>query len=391
MIGTLVDTVNLYFTVMRRSLLLFVLTLSGALAALLAQSALGQHSLAQPTPFFNLYEVAQDTGERPAPTYFFRRAWVQITRDLAATEVPPTVPLDLQAMAQRPFAVAWLGHAALLVRAGSHWILLDPALSGTAGPVQGLGPARLTPLPFAWDQLPHIDLVLLSHDHYDHLDLDTMRQLARQSAGPPRVMAGRAMAGWFAENTGLQVEEFDWWQVHELGGLRLRFLPAQHNSGRTLADRNHRLWGGWVLEHGGQRFYFAGDTAYVPELFRDIRERVGPIDLAALPIGAYLPRPLMRYEHMDPAEAVQAHRDLGATQSFGVHWGTFQLGDEEPFEAARDLQTAVRQQQVPGFGLLPVGGYVDVRPAGSQAGVPPAMALQPARASGPPPLVAAAR
>lgn len=375
---------------MHRSLLLFVLTLLGALAALVAHAALGQDAPAPSAAFRNPYVVAEDTGERPAPTYFFRRAWVQITRDLAATEVPPTQALDIAAMAQRPFAVAWLGHAAMLVRAGSMWVLLDPALSGTAGPVQGLGPARLTPLPFDWAQMPHIDLVLVSHDHYDHLDRDTMQRLARQPGGPPRVLAGRAMAPWFAQNTGLQAEEFDWWQAQDLGTLRVRFVPAQHNSGRTLTDRNRRLWGGWVLEHAGQRFYFSGDTAYVAELFRDIRERVGPIDLAALPIGAYQPRPLMRFEHMDPAEALQAHRDLGATQSFGVHWGTFQLGDEEPFEAARDLQTAVQARQVPGFGLLAVGGFADVRPAEGQAGVPPALALQPARASTPAPLLAAA-
>jgi L-ascorbate metabolism protein UlaG (beta-lactamase superfamily) len=376
---------------MRRSLLPSMLALLGALAALLAGAALGQGEPApQPTAFRNPYVVAEDTGARPAPSYFFHRAWVQITRDLAATEVPPTVPLDIAAMAQRPFAVAWLGHAALLVRAGPKWILLDPALSDTAGPVQGLGPARLTPLPLDWAQMPHIDLVLVSHDHYDHLDRDTMQRLARQPGGPPRVLAGRRMAGWFDWNTGLRAEELDWWQALDVGALRVRFVPAQHNSGRTLADRNRRLWGGWVLEHAGQRFYFAGDTAYVAELFRDIRQRVGPIDLAALPIGAYLPRPLMRFEHMDPAEALQAHADLGAAQSFGVHWGTFQLGDEEPFDAARDLQAAVRQQQVPGFGLLAVGGFVDVRPAEGRAGVPPAVALQPARASPPAPMVAAA-
>jgi len=375
---------------MRHPSLVFLLTLAGALAALATSSAVGRGGTGTAPRFSNPYVVAEDRGERPAPTYFFRRAWVQVTRDLSRTEVPPTVPLDLDAMAQRPFAVAWLGHAAMLMRAGSKWILLDPALSGTAGPVQGLGPARLTPLPLPLARLPHIDLVLISHDHYDHLDLDTMRHLARQPGGPPRVLAGRGSAAWFAENAGLQARDFDWWQAQDFGDLRVRFVPAQHNSGRTLADRNRRLWGGWVLEHGGQRFYFSGDTAYVAELFRDIRERVGPIDLAALPIGAYLPRPLMRFEHMDPAEALQAHADLGATQSFGVHWGTFQLGDEEPFAAARDLQAAVQAQQVSGFGLLAVGEYADVRAAEGQAGVPPALALQPARADAPAPLLAAA-
>jgi L-ascorbate metabolism protein UlaG (beta-lactamase superfamily) len=363
---------------MHRPTLFFVLTLLGALASVATQAAFGQGTtLAR---FTNAHVVAEDRGERVPPSYFLRRAWVQITRDLAATEVPPTLPLDIEAMAQRPFAVAWLGHAAMLLRAGSKWVLLDPALSDTAGPVQGFGPARLTPLPIALQRLPHIDLVLISHDHYDHLDLGTMRHLARQPGGPPRVFAGRGSAAWIADHVAVRAEEFDWWQSRDVDGLRLRFVPAQHHSGRTLSDRNQRLWGGWVVEHGGQRFHFAGDTAYVRELFRDIRQRVGPIDLAAIPIGAYLPRPLMRHEHLDPADAVMAFLDLGAKQAFGVHWGTFQLGDEEPFDAARDLAASLTHCGATGFGLLPVGGFIDVVGHGPDLALLAPAAMVPARA-----------
>ncbi len=367
---------------MSRPLLIFACTLLGALASLIAQTALAQGREDAPMPFTNSYVVTEDTGERVAPSYFFRRAWVQITRDLATTEVPPTVPLDIEAMAQRPFAVAWLGHAAMLMRAGSKWILIDPALSRTAGPVQGFGPERLTPLPVAIDRLPHIDIVLISHDHYDHLDLGTMRLLARQPGGPPRFFAGRGLREWFAQNVQVDAEEFDWWQARASeGGLNFRFVPAQHGSGRGLTNRNSTLWGGWVVEHGGRRFYFPGDTSYVAALFKDIRARAGPIDLAALPIGAYQPRRLMRFDHMDPADAVRAHLDLGATRSFGVHWGTYQLGDEEPFEAARDLATALDINATPGFGLLRVGAFIDVNPAEpAQAFVPPSW-MTPAFAS----------
>ena len=359
-----------------------------AAAVLLAACAtwIGRtESPAAPERFSNAYVDEADTGARVPPTYFLRRARVQITRDLDRTEVPPTVPLDLSQMAGRTFAVTWLGHSALLVRAGSAWVLLDPVLSNTAGPVAGFGPARLTRLPLAPEHLPRIDLVLISHDHYDHLDLWTMRRLATQSGGPPRVFAGRGLAAWFREHVQNTAEEFDWWQSADVGDLRLTFVPAQHGSGRSLRSRNTTLWGGWVIEHGGRRFYFAGDTAYVRQLFLDIRARVGPIDLAALPIGAYQPRALMRHEHTDPDDAVLAHLNLGAARSFGVHWGTFQLGDEEPFQPARDLAEVVRRRGVDTFGLLPIGAVLDVHSnaAGATAAwtTPAALAASTARSA----------
>ena len=346
---------------------LCLLTLLVAVVALAAQLETANNA-AGSERFRNAYTVAGDSGERLGGSYFLRRAWVQITRDLSSTEVPPTLSLYLRAMARRPFAVSWLGHASMLLRVGSKWVLVDPVFSGTAGPVQGFGPARLTPLPFDPAQLPHIDLVLISHDHYDHFDLGTMRQLAAQPGGAPRFFVGKGLRPWFAENIGTRADEFDWWQTRQLDELTLRFVPAQHNSGRDPWTRNRTLWGGWVIEYGMQRFYFAGDTAYVAELFRDLRARVGAIDLAAIPIGAYRPREFMRFEHLDPDDAVLAHQDLGATLSFGVHWGTFQLGDEEPFDAARDLYLSLRTRGVDNFGVLAVGAVVDV--PGGIAAVP---------------------
>ncbi|RPH43691.1 MAG: MBL fold metallo-hydrolase [Burkholderiales bacterium] len=316
--------------------------------------------------FVNPYVVPEDTGARVPPTYFLRRAWVQITRDLAATDVPPTVPLDLQAMAGRPFAVSWLGHSAMLMRVGGLWVLLDPVLTDTAGPVAGFGPARLTRLPVTLEGLPRIDVVLISHDHYDHLDLPSVRHLANQPGGPPAFFVGEGLGPWFRDNVGVSARGFRWWQEAELGGVAFRFVPAQHNSGRGLRDRNTTLWGGWVVGHRvegvDRRFYFAGDTAYVQALFTDIRARIGPIDLAALPIGAYQPRALMRFEHTDPDDAVRAFMDLGAHRAFGVHWATFQLGDEEPIQPARDLDAAVRRHGVSGFGVTAIGAVLDVLP-----------------------------
>ena len=343
--------------------IIFMLTLLGALASC---SFLARPGVPDPSgvPFANAYVDPQDSGKRVAPSYFLRRAWMEITRDSRTMEAPATSRLDVQEMARRRFAVSWLGHASLLVRAGSKWIMLDPVFSKTAGPVRGVGPSRFTALPIAPEELPHVDIVLISHDHYDHLDLPSMRRLAGQAGGPPRFLVGRGLRPWFAANLSVEAEELGWWEVRQIEDVKLTFVPAQHNSGRSLWNRNLTLWGGWVVEYEGQRFYFPGDTAYVKGLFTDIRSRAGPIHLAALPIGAYEPRELMRFEHMNPRDAVQAHLDLDAARSFGVHWGTFQLGDEEPIRAAEDLHQAVRELGVTGVGLHAIGEVIEVPASG---------------------------
>lgn len=346
--------------------LLGLLTVLGSCALMVARerSSTATTATAAATadsgPFKNPYVIPEDRGERVRGTYFFRRAWVQLTRDLATTEVPPVIPLDLAAMQQQSFAVAWLGHASLLVRAGPLWILVDPVLSGTAGPVPGFGPARLPALPLTPEQLPHIDVVLVSHDHYDHLDLSTVQKVATQAGGAPRFFVGRGLSEWFRWNAGAPAREFDWWDEARVGDTAFRFVPAQHNSGRTPFHKNTTLWGGWVIGHAGKQFYFPGDTAFVSALFDDIQRRTGHIDLAALPIGAYEPRALMRFEHLNPDDALYAHQSLHARRSFGVHWGTFQLGDEEPFQAATDLARAMAASPAADIGLMPIGGFVSV-------------------------------
>lgn len=306
----------------------------------------------------NAYPAVGDGADRAPFTYFFRRAWVQLTRDEAATELPPVVPLDFADLARRSFAVAWIGHSTQLVRVGGQWIMIDPALAQNIGPLDGFGPKRLTPLPFALKELPRIDVVLISHDHFDHLDVRSVRRLAKQPGGPPRFLVGRGLGAWF-ERLGLLAEEFDWWQTHTLGEVGVTFLPAQHSSGRSLWRRNRTLWGGWMIAHGDRRFYYSGDTAFVEKLFRDIRARTGPIALAALPIGAYQPRRWMRREHTDPAEAIRAQKLLGAPRAFGVHWATFQLGDEEPIQPAKDLATNLSLDSFD-FQVLPIGGVLDI-------------------------------
>ena len=190
------------------------------------------------------------------------------------------------------------------------------------------------------DALPPISIVLLSHNHYDHCDLPTLRALARRF--DPLVITPLGNAR-LVRSAGLRrVEELDWWQPASTTALPITLTPAHHFSARGVLDRNRALWGGFVVTAGTRRIYFAGDTAYAP-FFADVRHRLGPIDLALLPIGAYEPRWFMKAVHMNPAEAVQAHLDLQATPSVGMHFGTFQLTTEGIDEPVRALIRRARR------------------------------------------------
>ena len=229
-------------------------------------------------------------------------------------------------------SVTWVGHATVLLRVGGLSILTDPHFSERASPVSFAGPKRVVPPVPALEELPHIDAVVISHNHYDHLDQDTVAKLADQAGGSPRFFVPLGLKDWFARRGIYEVEELDWWQSREFRGLKIDFVPVQHWSKRTLTDDNQTLWGGWVIRHPELSFFFAGDTGYSKD-FADIRARFGGFDLAAIPIGAYAPRWFMQIMHLDPAEAVRVHQDVNARQSLAIHWGTFQnLTDESLYE-----------------------------------------------------------
>lgn len=307
-------------------------------------------------PFKNLFEHPEDAKSRASVGYMLHRAWVQITNKKADENSIEQSPVSMQKLEHHDFSITWLGHDTMLIKAGKLWILTDPVFSQYATPTPPLGPKRLVQLPLDMKDLPHIDIVLISHDHFDHLDLQTVRQLAKQPNGSPLFLTGQGLKSWFKANeVDAKVEELNWWDEIKLGNANFRFVPAQHSSGRTFTNKNETLWGGWVVEYASKRFYFAGDTAYEAELFRQISQRVGHIDLAALPIGAYEPRNLMRFEHMNPSEAVQAHIDLKPMKSIAIHWGTFQLGDETSDENRADFASAIANQDVENFKLLAIG------------------------------------
>jgi L-ascorbate metabolism protein UlaG (beta-lactamase superfamily) len=284
----------------------------------------------------------------------------------------------LEPMPPRPVAhgnevvVTWLGHATFLLESAHGTVLVDPVFSERASPFTWAGPRRVHPPPLAFDALPPIDAVLVSHDHYDHCDAATLRALAARHRGATFIAPLRhrdLLAAAGAEN----VVELDWWQSRRVRDVTVTLTPAKHWSNRLGTPRNHRLWGGFMIEFpildsrisngepppreigngasktetGGtrsRRVWFVSDTGYDQELFRRIRDRCGAPDIALVPIGAYEPRWFMAPMHINPAEAVKLHRDVGAHQSIAMHWGTFQLTDEgrdDPVDAIVAERAAV--------------------------------------------------
>ncbi len=237
--------------------------------------------------------------------------------------------------------LTWVGHATLLLQHAGLNLLTDPHFSGCASPLAWIGPRRVTPPGLALDDLPPIDLVLISHNHYDHLDRRSVERLARRpGAGETEWLVPTGLRRTLARFGARRVRELGWWESAELnGGWTAHAVPVQHASARSGPDYLRTLWAGWMVERPGFRFLFVGDTGYSPD-FLEIRRRLGPPDLAALPIGAYEPRWFMRAVHANPEEAVRIHLDLESRYSVALHWGTFSLTDEPLAEPPERLAAA---------------------------------------------------
>jgi N-acyl-phosphatidylethanolamine-hydrolysing phospholipase D len=245
---------------------------------------------------------------------------------------------DLQAN-RHEATVTWIGHSTLLVQLDGLNILTDPNWSPRTGPFSGrVGVGRYTPPGLSFDELPPIEVVLISHDHYDHLDEPTVRRLAAR--WNPRFVVPLGIKAWLADRGITKVEELDWGQSITINDVVITCTPAQHGSGRTVLDQGHRLWSSWAVI-GSKRFYFGGDSGYAAH-FKLIGDELGPFDLAALPIGSYTPPVIARPVHMSPEEALRAWRDLHATRFVGIHWGTFSLGEEPYDEPPRRLAQEVK-------------------------------------------------
>jgi L-ascorbate metabolism protein UlaG (beta-lactamase superfamily) len=260
--------------------------------------------------------------------------------------------------------VTSIGHATFLIQTGAGNLLTDPMYSERASPWRFAGPRRVAAPGVEFNDLPPIELVLLSHNHYDHCDLPTLRALERRFR--PRLITPLGNRRLLQSAGAQRIEELDWWQQAAPASPHITLAPAQHFSARGPLDRNRALWGGFIIETGRHRIYFAGDSGYADH-FKEIRERFAPIDLALLPIGAYEPRWFMKDVHMNPAEAVQAHLDLDASRSIGMHFGTFQLTTEGISDPVKELEKALRAEEIPSswFQVLDFGESLGVGAAAS--------------------------
>lgn len=295
--------------------------------------------------------------------WFSSEPFADHTEELDQIQVAEQL-VDLSAVSA-PLTVTWLGHSTFLLESNGVRVLTDPILSQRASPIGFVGPERLAPMPYAVEELPAIDYVIISHNHYDHLDAFSIEHLGNQ----PQYIVPLGLKEWFVDLgiDAARVHELDWWQHWAEGPIRFTATPCQHWSGRGLFDRNQTLWASWMLEwslnsNSKRTIWFGGDTGYNNVQFKQIGEKWPQVDLALIPIGAYAPRWFMQASHVNPEEAVQIHNDIGSRFSIGMHWSTFQLSAEPLDEPRQKLVEAVASGALEQgeFITLPIGGQVEV-------------------------------
>ena len=314
-------------------------------------------------PSHHTPEGFRNNYPQDAPASFLAWKWEELRNGMP--QPPPggwnipfvkTDAAALRANTTQP-TVTWIGHAGFLIQLAGRNILMDPHFSQRASPVQFAGPKRIAALPIEIAELPHVDVVTISHNHYDHLDLDSVKRLAAQPGGSPLFVVPLGLKKWFTDQGIDRVEERDWRESVADGPLTFTLVPVQHWSKRTFFDTNQSLWGGWIVAGDGLKILHTGDLGYSKDA-KDVGDRAGPFDLALVPIGAYAPRWFMKGMHIDPAEAVQVRSDLRARHAIGMHWGTFENLTDEPLDEPPRLLAQKRAEaglSVEDFDVMKIG------------------------------------
>lgn len=271
--------------------------------------------------------------------------------DFVENKAQPQIVTQLE---NHQTAVTFINHVTFLIQLKEINIITDPVFSERASPVQFAGPKRIRKPGMLMDQLPKIDVVLVSHNHYDHMDLNSLEKLYKKFNPLFIVPLGNEhYIKNFAPNAN--VIELDWFQKTDFKNTEFFLTPAQHWSARGLFDRREALWGGFVIRKNNKQIYFVGDSGYNNQLFKKIKEVLGPMQLSFIPIGAYEPRWFMKNAHMNPEEAVMTHFDVQSTRSIGMHYGTFKMTDESYDQPVKDLETAKKKYQTDSIGTLNEG------------------------------------
>ena len=305
-------------------------------------------SVKQDGTFHNPWPDSEPRGFAEVLRWRAQRLTQSIAKDPRRGSFPVAAPaISYPRAKDTEFSATWIGHSTVLLQIGGINVLTDPVFSQRASPVQWAGPRRLMDPALPIGALPPIDVVLLSHNHYDHLDMPAVKRIVKAHPQAKWVMPLGVAA--YVRSWGVRdLVELDWWQETVVNGLRVTATPARHFSARGILDRNRSLWCGFGFEIKGKRAYFAGDTAYHPA-FGETGARCGPFDFVMIPIGAYDPRWFMHSMHVDAEEGVRIYQDLIAPHAgkplplmLGIHWGTFRLTDEPMDEPPRRAQARWR-------------------------------------------------
>ena len=307
-------------------------------------------------PFESMGEYKNTNGEEINKSFQDLLRWRRNQRETITSSIEISDQWKSLDLSEADNFTIWIGHSTFLIKKDGLTILTDPVFSERASPFKNFGPKRLIPPAITIEDLPKIDAVTISHNHYDHLDIRALKQLSVLNSDLIFLIP-KGDKDIFDKKKIKNVYEFLWWESFDIKGFKFTFTPVQHWSARGLFDRNDSLWGGWFIKHKDYSLYHAGDTGYSDD-FIETRKRLGSPKYAFIPIGAYDPEWFMAASHVNPEDAIRIMEDLGAEQSFGMHWGTFTLTGEDTIEPPIRLIKALGESDLERFKSLIPGEII---------------------------------